>query len=196
MTRDDIEAIRQELKGIKSVLNIILGSDSTASSTSGNQVITNGLLTTINASLDVIETNTAAGNNPNGQATMLNSSPVVIASDQSTLPISAATLPLPTGAATSAGITTLNTNITNMRSLNLTDILVALNDIGTKTATYISETVWHVIGLPNALSLNPSLDYYIRKATYTNGYATSTVEWYTINGTSVDVSGFINTLIQ
>lgn len=41
-------------------------------------------------------------NNPNGQATMANSAPVVVAVDQSAIPISAAVLPLPTGAATSA----------------------------------------------------------------------------------------------
>jgi hypothetical protein len=40
--------------------------------------------------------------NPNGQATSANSDPVVIASDQSAVPISATSLPLPTGAATSA----------------------------------------------------------------------------------------------
>ena len=49
MTREDIEAIRQELKGIKSVLNTILGSGSTATTTSGDQVITNNLLTAIEA---------------------------------------------------------------------------------------------------------------------------------------------------
>ncbi len=37
--------------------------------------------------------------NPNGQATKANSQPVVIASDQTTVPISASALPLPTGAA-------------------------------------------------------------------------------------------------
>jgi hypothetical protein len=37
-----------------------------------------------------------------GQATMTNSLPVVVASDQSTIPVSNASLPLPTGAATSA----------------------------------------------------------------------------------------------
>lgn len=37
--------------------------------------------------------------NPNGQATMANSSPVVLASDQSAVPVSVASLPLPTGAA-------------------------------------------------------------------------------------------------
>lgn len=41
-------------------------------------------------------------NNPNGQATMANSAPVVVASDQSAIPISAASLPLPSGAATAA----------------------------------------------------------------------------------------------
>jgi len=51
-----------------------------------------------------------------GQKTMALSLPVVVSSDQSTLPISAAALPLPTGAATAAGVTTVNTNITNMRA--------------------------------------------------------------------------------
>lgn len=40
-------------------------------------------------------------NNPNGQNTMANSAPVTVASDQTSLPISASSLPLPTGAATS-----------------------------------------------------------------------------------------------
>lgn len=52
--------------------------------------------------------------NPNGQTTMANSSPVVIASDQSNLPISAASLPLPSGAATSALQTTGNTTLTQI----------------------------------------------------------------------------------
>jgi hypothetical protein len=42
---------------------------------------------------------------------MANSVPVVLASDESTLPISAASLPLPTGAATSALQTTANTSL-------------------------------------------------------------------------------------
>lgn len=46
-----------------------------------------------------------------GQKTMANSVPVVLASDESTLPISAASLPLPTGAATSALQTTANTSL-------------------------------------------------------------------------------------
>lgn len=42
----------------------------------------------------------------NGQKTMANSVPVVVASDQSAIPISAVSLPLPTGAATSANQST------------------------------------------------------------------------------------------
>jgi hypothetical protein len=49
--------------------------------------------------------------NPNGQATMANSEPVVIASDQSAVPVSASSLPLPTGAATSAKQDTGNTSL-------------------------------------------------------------------------------------
>ena len=49
--------------------------------------------------------------NPNGQATMANSEPVVIASDQTAVPVSASSLPLPTGAATEATLDTTNTEI-------------------------------------------------------------------------------------
>lgn len=47
-----------------------------------------------------------------GQKTMANSAPVVIASDQSTLPVSAASLPLPTGAATEVTLATRATEVT------------------------------------------------------------------------------------
>lgn len=49
-----------------------------------------------------------------GQKTSAASLPVVIASDQSTLPISAASLPLPTGAATSALQTTGNSSLSTI----------------------------------------------------------------------------------
>jgi hypothetical protein len=48
-----------------------------------------------------------------GQETMANSLPVVIASNQSTLPISAAALPLPTGAATESTLSSLNGKVSN-----------------------------------------------------------------------------------
>jgi len=44
-----------------------------------------------------------------GQAVMASSSPVVIASNQSAVPVSAASLPLPTGAATETTLAALNT---------------------------------------------------------------------------------------
>lgn len=54
--------------------------------------------------------------NPNGQATMANSEPVVIASDQSAVPISVASLPLPSGAATSAKQDTGNTSLASLET--------------------------------------------------------------------------------
>lgn len=59
---------------------------------------TSALQTTGNTSLNSIDTKTLAA----GQALMAASSPVVIASNQSAVPISAAALPLPAGAATAA----------------------------------------------------------------------------------------------
>lgn len=52
--------------------------------------------------------------NANGQATMANSQPIVIASDQSAVPISAASLPLPSGAATAAKQDTGNTSLASI----------------------------------------------------------------------------------
>lgn len=66
---------------------------------------------------------------PTGQDTMANSAPVVIASDQTAVPVSAASLPLPTGAATSANQATANGK--------LTDIEIWLNDID----GYVSATM-------------------------------------------------------
>lgn len=56
----------------------------------------------ISGSVDV-NIHDASGNNiSNGQQTMANSVPVVVASNQTAIPVSASTLPLPTGAATAA----------------------------------------------------------------------------------------------
>lgn len=58
---------------------------------------------------------TATGSSINfGQSTMTGSLPVTFASDQSALPITAASLPLPTGAATSALQTTGNTSLSTI----------------------------------------------------------------------------------
>lgn len=66
-------------------------SSSTGGATAANQVLEI-------ADLDAINTKTPAL----GQAVMASSSPVVIASNQTAVPVSAASLPLPSGAATEA----------------------------------------------------------------------------------------------
>lgn len=81
--------------------------------------IADGVLVNLGANNDVIVTGTVAVStaflldatftariNTLGQKTMAASTPVVIASDQSTLPISAVSLPLPTGAATEVTLAT------------------------------------------------------------------------------------------
>jgi hypothetical protein len=72
--------------------------DTTLSSISGNTA-------NIETSVASIDTKTPAL----GQAFMAASVPVAIASNQSTLPVSAASLPLPTGAATEATLSSINT---------------------------------------------------------------------------------------
>lgn len=73
-----------------------------SAATAANQVIQIGLETQIAASTASIDSHTPSL----GQKTMANSSPVVIASDQSAIAVTAASLPLPSGAATSANQTT------------------------------------------------------------------------------------------
>lgn len=62
---------------------------------------------------------TAAGVELLGQQTLAGSIPVAIASNQTTLPISAASLPLPTGAATAALQTTGNSNLASIDTKTL-----------------------------------------------------------------------------
>lgn len=92
--------------------------------TGANQATGNASLTTIAAATDVaLSTRASAANQTTansslssldgktptvGQKAMAASSPVVIASDQSTLPVSLASSPLPSGAATEATLSTLN----------------------------------------------------------------------------------------
>lgn len=68
---------------------------------------TSALQTSGNASLSSMDAKTPAL----GQALMAVSTPVVIASDQSAVPVSAASLPLPAGAATEATLSAINTKI-------------------------------------------------------------------------------------
>jgi hypothetical protein len=69
--------------------------------------------------------------NANGQTTMANSEPVVIASDQSAVPVSAASLPLPTGAATAALQSTQDTSINTL--LKPASTLAAVTALGSIT---------------------------------------------------------------
>ena len=83
--------------------------------------------------------------NANGQATMANSAPVVIASDQTGVPISAASLPLPAGAATSALQSTQDTSINSL--LKPASTLAAVTTVGAVTAiTNALPTGANVIG--------------------------------------------------
>lgn len=74
--------------------------------------------------------------NANGQATMANSEPVVIASDQSAIPVSAASLPLPTGASTSAKQDTGNTSLATIAgAVSGTEVQVDVLTMPTTTVT-------------------------------------------------------------
>lgn len=68
--------------------------------TASNQVLEIAELTSINTKTPAL-----------GQAAMAASVPVALASDQSTLPISVSSLPLPTGAATETTLSALNTKV-------------------------------------------------------------------------------------
>lgn len=74
-------------------------------------------------------------NNPNGQTTSSNSVPVVIASDQSILPISVTSLPLPTGGSTSANQTTEITALNQLHSDLIAPLPAGTNNIGVVTIT-------------------------------------------------------------
>lgn len=79
-----------------------------------------------------------------GQKTSLASQPVVIASDQSTLPISAVSLPLPTGAATSANqstqITSLASILANQTNGTQETVIVGTVPLPTGAATASLQT--------------------------------------------------------
>lgn len=70
---------------------------------------------------------TAAGVELLGQQTSAASLPVVIASNQSAVPISAASLPLPTGAATEATLSAVNTKLVNPSELAAQNKLFSMN---------------------------------------------------------------------
>lgn len=94
---------------------VVIASDNTVAVSASSLPLptgasTSALQTTGNASLSSIDGKFGTL----GQKAMAGSAPVVIASDQSTLPVSAASLPLPTGAATSAAQTTLGSQTSKL----------------------------------------------------------------------------------
>jgi hypothetical protein len=110
---------------------------------------TSALQTTGNSSLSSID-----GKTPSlGQSTMIASSPVVIASNQSSIPvtgafyqgtqpISATTLPLPAGAATESTLSLLNGKVTAVDTGNVTiasALPIGTNSIGTVQAPTITK---------------------------------------------------------
>lgn len=103
---------------------------------------TSALQTTGNTSVASIDTKTP----PLGQTTMAASTPVVIASNQSTLPISAASLPLPTGAATAAlqtqpGVDIGDVTINNASGASAVNIQDGGNSITVDGSVTVSGTV-------------------------------------------------------
>ncbi len=77
----------------------------------------------------------------NGQATMANSRPVTIASDQSAVPVAAAALPLPAGAATAARQDTGNTSLAAIATSVTGAATVARQDTGNTSLASIASSV-------------------------------------------------------
>lgn len=92
-----------------------------------------------------------------GQKAMASSLPVVIASDQSAVPVSAASLPLPTGAATEATLTRLDS--VNL-SMTVTSVAVAQGAAGTTVLAAASAANKHkVIGVLLTLSADGTVKF-------------------------------------
>lgn len=126
-----------------------------------------------------------------GQKTMAGSAPVVIASDQSTLPISAASLPLPTGAATSANQTTANASLSSIDSKLTSPLSVAQS--GTWNITNISGTVSLPTGAAtsaNQTTANSSLSSIDGKLANNYGVATGALRVASQIGNASGVADF------
>ncbi len=101
--------------------------------------------------------------NPNWQATMANSSPVVLASDQSAVPIS------------NAWLTEVAAAINGSSQM---DVNIAANWIGLATSAKQDTIIWHVDGIETALTAaNASLDA-IEASTSAIDTDTTTIIWH------------------
>jgi hypothetical protein len=107
-----------------------------------------------------------------GQNTMAASTPIVIASDQSAVPISAASLPLPSGAATAANQTTLGSQTTKINDGTTTVAVTLANALkvdGSAVTQPVSGTVTANIGTSGALALDATLTGGTQKTRITDG---------------------------
>jgi hypothetical protein len=107
-----------------------------------------------------------------GQKTMANSTPIVIASDQSTIAISASSLPLPAGASTSAkqpALGTAGTASTDVITIQGIASMVALKVDGSGVTQPISGTVTANIGTTNGLALDATLTGGTQRSKITDG---------------------------
>ena len=109
--------------------------------------------------------------NPNGQATGANSTPVVIASDQTTIPVSTASLPLPTGASTEATLSALNTKVTAVNTGAVTISTALPTGVNTIGAVNVNGTVpvsATALPLPTGASTEATLSALNTKITAVN----------------------------
>lgn len=134
---------------------------------------TSALQTTTNSSLSSIDSKTPSL----GQALMAASTPIVIASNQTTVPVSVASLPLPTGAATEATLSSLNSKVT---VVNTGAVVVSSSALPTGAATA-------------ALQTQPGVD--IGDVTINNASGAAAVNIQD-GGNSITVDGTVSTVIS
>jgi len=144
--------------------------------------------------------------NTQGQKNMAASTPVVIASDQSALPISVGSLPLPTGAATEARqdaeISLLSTIDLNTSEINTNGVMIRDND-GTpadvkSTIPIVGDRglVTRQVGLPDAIALadaiaNPTLTAIATFPFVFNGTTWDRLRGNSSIGVKVDISNIV-----
>jgi len=144
--------------------------------------------------------------NTQGQKNMAASTPVVIASDQSALPISVGSLPLPTGAATEARqdaeISLLSTIDLNTSEINTNGVVIRDND-GTpadvkSTIPIVGDRglVTRQVGLPDAIALadaiaNPTLTAIATFPFVFNGTTWDRLRGNSSIGVKVDISNIV-----
>lgn len=120
-------------------VNVVSSALPTGSATAANQALQITQETGIHSDTTAINGKL----NSLGQKTMANSMPVAIASDQSSIPITAASLPLPTGAATEATLSSLNGKVTvvNTGAVTISSALPAgANAIGSVSVSNFPAT--------------------------------------------------------